>query len=98
MQHPPTLAPRSKPEPFAILPLQLAKNPQKMGHFPICMHMGASMWSVNTVTHKSIIKKILIWGLKGHDLCQLEKNLDMTISKRPNQLTQCGSNLVPPTM
>ncbi len=42
MENPSTLVPQSKLEYGAILPTQLARNPPKVGHFPICMHTYAS--------------------------------------------------------
>jgi len=69
MQHPLALTLQSKFEFVAIPPIQLVKNPQEVGHSPICMHIGAFVWFVNIVAHGSTFRKVLIWGLKGHDLC-----------------------------
>lgn len=52
-----------------ILPTKLIGNPPKVRQSLTCMHMGAYVSIVNIVTHKLTPIKILIWGLKGLDMC-----------------------------
>lgn len=67
-------------------------------HSPMNIHTSASVWFINIIGHGPIPKKVLLWGLKGFDMCQLVKNLNMTILKRLDQLTQHCPNPMPLTM
>jgi hypothetical protein len=50
-------------------------------HSPMNIHIGAFAWFINIIEHGPIPIKVLFWGLKGFDMCQLVKDLNMTILK-----------------
>jgi hypothetical protein len=64
-------------------------------HSPMNIHIGAFAWFINIIEHGPIPIKVLFWGLKGFDMCQLVKDLNMTILKWLDQLAQHCPNPMP---
>jgi hypothetical protein len=51
-----------------MFPIQLVKNPPKVGYFPTHTHMSVVERSVNIAALESTPRITLIWGLKDPDL------------------------------
>jgi hypothetical protein len=52
-----------------------------MEYFLANKHISASIWFTNSIEHELILRKMITWDLKGHNMYQPLKDLNMTILK-----------------